>query len=236
MSNIIAYIRTGIGMRESQSFSIESQEEAISTYAKRKKLSITLWVRDRGVSTSTPLNKRENGLELCRKLGPNDVILCTEPGRLFAHNREAVEHIKAWKSMDVHVHFISLGGEIFPKHTEMLLGFLKSMAYEERMIRVATSQRTKELLRGEAKVSGGRPPFAFKIDESGKSAYDQSKSDALLFIIKQHESGMSNRWISRELLTRFQEKLSYNAVKRAIDRVKDDKELMRLLKITKDVL
>lgn len=228
--NIYGYIREYGRTKKERNSSIEAQEEHISKYAQSKGLLVTNWIRDRDESGTVPLSKRNNGAKLCEALKRDDVIICTEPGVLFAQPHQAVSDIKEWEALGIKVHFVTFQGEVFPKHTKLLLRFLSSMAAEEMLAKIEKSYRTKALLQGEGKVTGGRPPFGFKVDEQGRSAFDLSKKDVINFMLEEYRNGRSFRWIGMAIFTHFNESLSANAVQRTIDRFKDNPDLLKLLK------
>lgn len=227
--SVYAYIRESGRTKRDRNTSIDAQEEYLSKYAQRAGLLITDWIRDRNVTGTVPLRKRQNGSRLVDAIKPGDIIICTEPGVLFAQPYQAVEEIEKWESIGIKVHFVALGGEIFPKHTKLLLRFLSSMAAEEMLAKIEKSYRTKALLKGEGKITGGRPPFGFTVDDSGRSALDPSKKGVINFMLEEYKNGRSFRWIGMAIFTHFNESLSANAVQRTIDRFKDNSELLKLL-------
>lgn len=229
MNNIFGYIRETGRNKKERSASIDDQEDKIARYAQRKGLLVTSWVRDRDVSSTVPLKIRTNGAKLLEALKPEDIVICTEPGILFARPFEATQDIILLEGMGAKVHFVSIGGEVFPKHIKLILSFLSSMASEEVFAKIHSSDRTKALLKGEGKITGGRPPYGFKVDENGKSAFDPSKKEAINFMLKEFKEGRSFRWIGMALFTYFNESLSANAVQRAIERFKDNPQLLKLL-------
>lgn len=227
--SVFGYIRESGRSKRDRNSSIDAQEEYLSRYAQRVGLLITDWIRDRNVAGTVPLKKRQNGSRLVETLKPGDTIICTEPGVLFAQPYQAVDEIKEWETLGIKVHFVALGGEIFPKHTQLLLRFLSSMAAEEMLAKIEKSHRTKALLKGEGKITGGRPAYGFKVDENGRSAFDAGKKNVINFMLKEYKNGRSFRWIGMAIFTHFNESLSANAVQRTIDRFKDNSELLKLL-------
>ena len=113
MNNIFGYIRETGRNKEERNASIEDQEDKISRYAQRKGLLVTSWVRDRDVSSIVPLKIRTNGAKLFSALRPDDIIICTEPGILFARPFQATQDIILLEGMGAKVHFVSLGGKYF---------------------------------------------------------------------------------------------------------------------------
>lgn len=227
--NVYAYIRELGGTKRDRNSSIEAQEEYLSRYAQRKGLLISEWIRDRDVSGTVPLKKRQNGARLVDSLKQGDAIICTEPGVLFSQPHQAASDIKEWESLGIEVHFVALGGEVLPKYTKLLLRFLSSMAAEEMLAKIEKSYRTKALLKGEGKITGGRPPFGFMVDKNGRSAFDSDKKRVINFMLEEYKNGRSYRWIGMAIFTHFNESLSANAVQRTIERFKDNPDLRKLL-------
>lgn len=231
MARYYAYLRGRKSSSKNDSLSVEAQEKLIGEYCSRKKVVVSEWFRDRDTQGEMLLANREFGAELIGKVKRGDSIVCASPGRMFGRANDASEVMTKWKAMGVEVHFVSLAGPVAGKGLELLLSFLHSLGEEESRIIGERISRTKKVLAGEGKFPGGRIPFGFKEDEDGKIAINPDHRDALAFILLNSSQGLSNRWISKELEKRYGIKLSYNGVKRAVERSKDDTELWKLLNI-----
>jgi DNA invertase Pin-like site-specific DNA recombinase len=215
--------------------SVEAQEKLIGEYSSRKKVLIAEWFRDRDTQGEMLLANREFGAKLLGKVKRGDSIVCASPGRMFGRASDASENMSKWVAMGVEIHFVSLGSSLGGKSLDLLLSFLDSLGEEETRLVGERISRTKKVLAGEGKFPGGRIPFGFKESDDGKITINPDHRDALAFILLNSSQGLSNRWISRELEKRFGIKLSYNGVKRAVERSKDDTELWKLLNIVREM-
>lgn len=182
---------------------------------------------DAGVSGSTPLNERPQGYRMLLDAKKGDTIIASKMDRMFRSASDALATMERFREQGIKLILCDMGTDPVTENgvSKLLFGILASMAEFERE---RINERCRE---GEAAKKaaggwlGGKPPFGFMIEGSGKSARcvpDPALADAVADIRRCWENGTSLRGASQYLSGKGV-RVSFNQVHRVYQKFDYDR-------------
>jgi DNA invertase Pin-like site-specific DNA recombinase len=208
-----AYLRVSTQRQADEGISIDVQEHQISAYAKLHGLTVTDWVRDRGVSGSVPLSERDSGKKILERAIKGDVIICAKLDRMFRSARNALEVLDQLKSRGVSLHCIDLGGDVCNGIGQLVFTILSAVAEQERTRLRERISEAKSKMRLENRYQGGKIPFGYRVTSDGILVIDETQQSYIRLIREKRQRNWSLRKISSFLSEELQVNLSHNAIR-----------------------
>lgn len=108
-NNAIIYCRKS---RDDDGNTLEMQLDRLEAYCKMQGLTVVKVIQERGVSGTTPLERREGGKEALSliKDGSANHIIALKLDRLFRNTVDCCTWTNRWTSEGVHLHLVDMGG------------------------------------------------------------------------------------------------------------------------------
>lgn len=208
---VFGYMRVSTLRQAEDGLSLEVQEQQIKAYSKLNNLTVDVWLRDRGVSGSTELLKRENGLQLMEAQS-GDVIIASKLDRMFRSAKNALNFLEEAKNRGISLHFIDLGGDVCNGIGQLVFTILSAVAEQERgRIRERIAE-AKDRQRGENIYMGGNVAFGYRL-EKGKLVKDDVQQRCISMLRKKRLAGASYRQLSQYVTNEWGMALSHNAIR-----------------------
>jgi DNA invertase Pin-like site-specific DNA recombinase len=182
---------------------------------------------DAGVSGSVPLNERPQGYRLGLDIHRGDTIIASKMDRMFRSASDALATMERFRDMGVKLILCDMGMEPVTENgvSKLLFGILASMAEFERERINERCREGQDAKRAAGGWLGGKPPFGFMIEGSGKSARcvpDPALADAVADIRRCWENGTSLRGASQYLSGKGV-RVSFNQVHRVYQKFDYDR-------------
>lgn len=199
--------------------SLEAQRRRIKAAADFIGLEIEVMFVDGGVSGATPLDDRENGSILVNSIEEGDTIIASKLDRMFRSASDALLWLERLKEAKVELILCDMGMEPVTTNgvSKLMFSILAAMAEFERdrlKERISDGQKTKRSTGG---WLGGKPPFGFMIEGSGKSARcvpDPAFADVIAELQRCWMAGTSLRGASQYVSSKCGARVSFNQVGR----------------------
>jgi putative DNA-invertase from lambdoid prophage Rac len=180
-------------------------------------------VEEAGVSGGVPLDERPGGSRLLKKLVRGDTLIVLKLDRAFRDALDALEKFKALEAKGVNLIVADIGLE--PVHQngtgKLLFTVLAGIAEMERnriAERVMGGKRAKAAKMG---YLGGNVPYGYRMEGQGKESRlipIPEEQKVIELIMEGRKSGMSMRAVADYVGIRTGRKVTWNLVRRVIDR------------------
>ena len=210
---VFGYARVSTLKQADDGYGIDVQEDAIRSYATQHEMTVSLMLKDKGVSGSTELKERSQGKLLFQKAKSGDIIICSKLDRMFRSARDALNVLDEFKSNGVSLHFIDLGGSITNGIGQLVFTILSAVAEQERNRIKERISETKQRARKEGKYQGGHIAFGYKKDKKGNIVKDEVQQKCLKSMLRKREEGLSYRAISNYVQNEWELDISHNAIR-----------------------
>lgn len=166
---------------------------------KRKLVQRGLYFEDRSQSI-TPFHQRDRGQEIDRLLRKGDLLVIPSQDCLFRTAMHAVLIFQKFRKQGISVQCLDLNMDIiFGPQADLIQSILQPLSRSEASLVSDRVRRQKQLGKAAGDYLGGKPPFGFKIDNSGKLVPDQKQRAAMKKIIALRAEGLSLRAIADEM-------------------------------------
>jgi len=202
MKKAIGYIRVSTVKQEVEGVSLDEQADKIKDYCKFKDIELIDIIADKGVSAGKPLNSREGGHRLNKRIDNKEaeIVVAVKLDRLFRDAADCLNTSKKWDDQGIALHLLDLGGSTLDTSSAMGRMFLTMSAGFAEMERNLTSERTKAALKYKKskKEAYGHTPVGYK-REGEDLIKDDEEMEAVEIIKEGKEEGLSLRDIANKL-------------------------------------
>ena len=183
--------------------SIEVQAERCESYARHQfgeDVELTTF-SDPAVSGGTPLAERPEGGQLVASLRRGDILVVQRLDRLFRDAADGIAWVRQWTKRGISLHLADQGGcsiDCSSAVGRFMIGQLLLQAeFEKDLTGEKTSYAMKRHQRA-GRAMSAQAPFGFT--RVGKDLVkDESEQQVIEMVQRLHESGESNRAITRTL-------------------------------------
>lgn len=219
---VFGYCRVSTERQAAEGESLDVQERQIHGYAHMKDLRVHEMIVDRGVSGGQPLVLRPQGGALIQLVNPGDIVIVAKLDRMFRSALDALQIVKQFREMEVHLHVLDLGGEVTNEGLSRLFLTIAAAFAEAERERIRERVRVaKEFARVEGRFGGGKRPFGFVVGSDGQLQPYGLEQEAVHFIMENQLHGLkkkSLRQVALEVRRRFQIPVSHMTVARVVAR------------------
>lgn len=218
---IYGYTRVST-IEQASGTSLDEQLNRVKGAALMRGADVSEVFTDAGVSGSTPLRQRPAGERLLAALHPGDTIIVAKLDRIFRSAADALTMVEELKDNGIDLIVTDMGIDPVTQNgaSKMFFGMMACVAEFERSRikeRQADGIRAK---RGKAGFTGGKRPFGYQIQGSGKDAIlvpDQAEQAALELIQRLRSEGQGYQRIADQV-TATGLPISHMTIKRIIER------------------
>ena len=152
--------------------SLEAQRRRVKAAADFIGLEIEMLLVDAGISGAVPLDDRPHGSILVNSIEEGDTIIASKLDRMFRSAADALTWLEKLREANVKLILCDMGMDPVTENgvSKLLFSILAAMAEFEReriQERMAEGRKVKKESGG---WTGGKPPFGFMIEGSGKNA------------------------------------------------------------------
>lgn len=187
-NNAIIYCRKS---RDDDGNTLEMQLDRLEAYCKMQGLNIVKVIQERGVSGTTPLERREGGkeaLELIQSGNANHII-ALKLDRLFRNTVDCCTWTNRWTSEGVHLHLVDMGGTSLNTASSVGNLFITLIAAFAQFERDTLAERTSASLQHRKKNQKVYNHCPYGYDRSGN---DLVENDAEQQIISEVREARAN--------------------------------------------
>jgi putative DNA-invertase from lambdoid prophage Rac len=163
---ISGYIRVSTLRQADEGQSLEVQRRSIEGYAMMLGKKIDHLFVESGVSGSIRLQDRPEGGRMMTSLKAGDMVITPKLDRMFRSALDALDVLKIFKSRDVQLHMLDLGGDVTGNGISKLVFTILSAVAEAERDR--TTERIKEVKADQKrhnKFLGGKLPYGYQVDK-----------------------------------------------------------------------
>jgi DNA invertase Pin-like site-specific DNA recombinase len=157
----------------------QQRDSGISLYEQQRKIEARCiengWTLERvyvdaGVSGSTPLARRPEGVKLLRAVQPGDVVIAAKMDRMFRSALDALQTIADFKKRRISLWLLDLGNDCSGNGiSELIMTVLAAVAQFERGLISERIKDAKANLRRAGKHQGGGRPFGWQFGAANGS-------------------------------------------------------------------
>ena len=165
---VYGYARVSTLRQADEGESLAVQNRQIINYAALHGFTLDQVFIERGVSGSTSLSERSEGQLLLKTLKPGDCVITPKLDRMFRSAIDALGILDQFKSQDIGLHMIDLGGNVCGDGISKLMFTILSAVAEaerdrirERIAQVKSDQKHR------GRYLGGKIPFGFELGPNG---------------------------------------------------------------------
>ena len=123
---------------------------------------------DAGISGSTPLNRRPEGVRLLHAVQAGDTVIVAKMDRMFRSALDALQTIESFKKRRISLWLLDLGGDVSGGSgiSELIMTVLAAVAQFERRLISERIKDAKRNLRRSGRHQGGGRPFGWRFGEA----------------------------------------------------------------------
>lgn len=224
---IFGYVRVST-IEQVEGGSLLSQERQVRAAAEFRGESMVEVFEDGGVSGCTSLFARPGSKKMIDTVMPGDTIIAAKLDRMFRSASEALDWLEYFRKHEIKLVLCDLGLDPVTDNgvSKLMFSILASMAEFERMrIRERSAEGRAVKLQSGGWI-GGKPPFGYMIEGSGKFARcvpDPALADALFELRRCWEAGTSLRGAVKYLSSKCGVRVSFNQVSRVYQKLEHDR-------------
>jgi putative DNA-invertase from lambdoid prophage Rac len=214
------YVRVSTVRQADEGESLEVQERIIAGYALQHGIKVDRVFVERGVSGSKPLSERPQGASMLAAIKPGDVVITPKLDRMFRSALDALDVLADLKKRGIALHMVDLGGDVSTNGVSKLVFTILSAVAEaerdrtrERVAEVKRDQRTR------GRYLGGKPPFGWRIGDTGDLVVVPEQQEALKRMRVLRAEGAPLRTIA-DKITADGVPISFAGVKKVLDAAK----------------
>ena len=211
------YTRVSTANQADNGQSLDVQQRVTEGYAASKLLAIDHFYVERGVSGSTPLCERPEGMAMLAKLSPGDVIITPKLDRMFRSSLDALGVLEQLKVRKVGLHMIDMGGDVTGDGLgKMIFTILSAVAeaerdrIRERISTVKADQKSRGL------YLGGRVPLGFAVGATGMLEASDTEGGIVARAKALRATGAPLRSIQATLATEYGRNVGIATLSRAL--------------------
>lgn len=213
------YIRVST-QEQASGTSLEEQRRRIEGIALMRGDALEHVYGDAGVSGSVTLENRPAGRELCARLARGDVLIVAKLDRAFRSAADALARADKWRAAGVHLIVADMGSEPVTGNgvSKMFFGMLALVADFERERLLERTRDGKTSKRARGGHIGGRAPFGYRVEGTGKEArlVQVAEQQAAIQTIRENQALISLRALSHLVAERHGIQISHEAVRRIL--------------------
>ena len=201
--------------------SLETELLAVQTYCLQRAWYLSETFQDNEVDWGVQFKDRENGAQLISLLSAGDKIICSHLERIVSSSLEAAELVEFFRSRNVELHIVDLGGDITSE--DFFLEFAKAAELFSKLDKKKSTERIKSVKqrqRNKGRYLGGSRPFGYMVHENGKLIENPLEQRLLRRILELKRAGKSLRSISDAVSTPLAP-VSFKTVQRLLQRNAD---------------
>ena len=201
--------------------SLETELLAVQTYCLQRAWYLSETLQDNEIDWGVQFKDRENGAQLISLLSAGDKIICSHLERIVSSSLEAAELVEFFRSRNVELHIVDLGGDITSK--DFFLEFAKAAELFSKLDKKKSTERIKSVKqrqRNKGRYLGGSRPFGYMVHENGKLIENPLEQRLLRRILELKRAGKSLRSISDAVSTPLAP-VSFKTVQRLLQRHAD---------------
>lgn len=211
------YVRVSTNEQASGT-SLEDQRRRIEGVALMRGATLDHVYTEAGVSGSVPLEGRPAGRGLCGRLASGDVLIVAKLDRAFRSAADALTKAEGWRRAGVHLVVADMGSEPVTGNgvSKMFFGMLALVAEFERERLLERTREGKRSKRARGGHIGGRAPFGYKVEGTGREAHllVVPEQQAAIQTVLECSSAMSLRALSCLVANRHGVRVSHEAIRR----------------------
>ncbi|HJQ13073.1 MAG TPA: recombinase family protein [Gemmatimonadaceae bacterium] len=224
--SVYGYIRVST-LEQVEGGSLKHQDRQVRSASNFIGEDIAEVFEDGGVSGCTSLFDRPGAKRMVDTVKEGDTIIAAKLDRMFRSAQEALEWLGYFKKHGVKLVLCDLGLDPVTDNgvSKLMFSILASMAEFERMRikeRSAEGRAIKSMTGG---WLGGRPPFGYMIEGTGKAARcvpDPAHADALAQLKRCWENDVSLRKAADTVSKLYGVRVSFNQVGRVYEKFNHD--------------
>ena len=201
--------------------SLETELLAVQTYCLQRAWYLSETLQDTEIDWGVQFKDRENGAQLISLLSAGDKIICSHLERIVSSSLEAAELVEFFRSRNVELHIVDLGGDITSE--DFFLEFAKAAELFSKLDKKKSTERIKSVKqrqRNKGRYLGGSRPFGYMVHENGKLIENPLEQRLLRRILELKRAGKSLRSISDAVSTPLAP-VSFKTVQRLLQRHAD---------------
>ena len=201
--------------------SLETELLAVQTYCLQRAWYLSETLQDNEIDWGVQFKDRENGAQLISLLSAGDKIICSHLERIVSSSLEAAELVEFFRSRNVELHIVDLGGDITSE--DFFLEFAKAAELFSKLDKKKSTERIKSVKqrqRNKGRYLGGSRPFGYMVHENGKLIENPLEQRLLRRILELKRAGKSLRSISDAVSTPLAP-VSFKTVQRLLQRNAD---------------
>ena len=178
-------------------------------------------LRDNELDWGVQFKDRPTAARLINLLSEGDKVICSHLERVVSSSLEAIELVEFFRSLNVQLHIVDLGGDITSQ--DFSLEFAKAAQLFSKLDRKKSAERIKSVKqnqRNKGRYLGGSRPFGYMVHENGKLIENPLEQRLLRRILELKRAGKSLRFISESVSTPLAP-VSFKTVQRLLQRHAD---------------
>ena len=223
--NIYSYCRTSTlefaHTEQDSDLSLGTELLAIQTYCLQRNWYLSETLRDNELDWGVKFKDRPTAARLINLLSEGDKVICSHLERVVSSSLEAIELVEFFRSLNVQLHIVDLGGDITSQ--DFSLEFAKAAQLFSTLDRKKSAERIKSVKqnqRNKGRYLGGSRPFGYMVHENGKLIENPLEQRLLRRILELKRAGKSLRSISESVSTPLAP-VSFKTVQRLLQRHAD---------------
>jgi DNA invertase Pin-like site-specific DNA recombinase len=148
MERAVCYLRVSTQEQVTSGVSLEAQQERLEAYCKMSGLVVAAFIREEGVSGSTPISQRPGGAQLSALLKQHNAghVVALKLDRLFRDAEDALRQTRAWDRAGIALHLVDMGGQAVNTASAMGRMILTMMSGFAELERNLIAERTTQAL------------------------------------------------------------------------------------------
>ena len=172
----------------------------IETFIKKKRWpSRGIFFEDK-INATVPFDQRPVGSDIAKLLSRGDVLVVPTQDCFFRTAGDGVSGIRKFKKCGIIVYSLDLNADLTNGNlSETLLAILGPLAAAETELPRDRAKKLKHDQKSEGCYLGGKIPFGYKVDATGKLVPDRRQQSAIRKMIVMRAKGISLRVISEEM-------------------------------------
>lgn len=207
--------------------SLASQERRVRAIADFLGEEMLLCYVDEGVSGSIPIAERPQGMQLMAGLQSGDTVIASKLDRMFRSAQDALDWFNVFKQRGIKLILCDMGTDPVTENgvSKLMFSVLAAMAEFERDRLLERLRDGKESKNASGGWNGGKPPFGYMIEGTGKTARcvpDPLLAGALAELKHCWLAGTSLRGAVKYLSSKCGVRVSFNQVNRAYEKFDHD--------------